>query len=285
MGSVKAYLELAKPRIALLVLAVAAASFFTAAPGAVSALRLAGLTAGIGFLAAGIFALNHYLERETDRLMRRTARRPLPSGRLLPRQALAFGIALSGAAFAVIFGVLGWLAGALALFTFASYLFVYTPLKRRTPHHTVLGALSGATPPLLGWAAARGTLDPGAWVLFAILFLWQFPHFLAIEMLYRDDYAAAGIKVLPVTDPTGAAAVSEILVAQVLLAGVSLIPFLIRMAGLAYLVGGCLLAVAFLGSGLGLAARRGRAQARLVLLASVTYLPLIFFLMALDAPR
>ncbi len=285
MSKLKAYLGLTKPRIALLVLIVAAASFYAAAPGAVNAQRLAGLVAGVVLLAGGIFALNHYLERDTDRLMGRTARRPLPSGRLLPRQALAFGAALSAAAFVVFFALLGWLTGVLALFTFASYLFVYTPLKRITAHHTVIGALSGATPPLIGWAAATGRLDGGAWILSAVLFFWQFPHFLAIETMYRDEYASAGIKVLPVTDPTGKSAALESTAAILLLAGVSMIPFFTGREGTVYLAGCVVLAAAFLASGLGLAVRRDRGRARLVLLSSVAYLPLLFALLVFGAPR
>ena len=285
MGTVKAYIELTKPRIATLILIVAAASFYLARPDAVDAVRLAVSVVGIGALAFGIFALNHFLERDTDRLMPRTAGRPLPSGRLLPAQALLFGCSLTVISFLIIGPLLGLLAAGIALFTFASYLFVYTPLKKRTAYHTALGALSGATPVLLGWVSARGALDLNAAILACILFLWQFPHFLSIEIRYQEDYAAAGIRVLPVTDPTGRAVSIEILVSVALLAAVSILPYFTGLAGVPYLVGASILGAGFLASGVLLAVHRDRARARLVLRASVSYLPLLFLLLSLDVAR
>ncbi len=221
LDRLKAYLELTKPRITLLVLAVSIASFYLASPGVVAWPRLLLTVLGTTLLAFGVFALNHYGERDTDGMMRRTDRRPLPGKRLTPREVLSFGASLTAAAVILTGATLGWVAGAVALFTFVSYVLVYTPLKRRTAFHTALGALSGATPPLLGWAGATGTVDLNAWILFGILFFWQFPHFLAIEMMYRDDYAAAGIKVLPVTDASGGAAVLPRKVAVSMRAGSS----------------------------------------------------------------
>lgn len=285
MDTLKAYVELTKPRIALLILAVAASSFYLARPDGVDGLRLIVAVLGIGALAFGIFALNHFLERDTDRLMPRTARRPLPSGRLRPVQALLFGGALTVISFLIIGPLLGLAAAGIALFTVASYLLVYTPLKKRTAYHTALGALSGATPVLLGWVAARGAIGPNAWVLAGILFLWQFPHFLSIEILYKDDYAAAGIRVLPVTDPSGRTVSLEILATLALLAAISILPYFTGLAGLAYLIGSSVLGAAFLTSGILLALRMSRKRARLVLRVSVIYLPLVFLLLSLDVAR
>ena len=189
----KNYFQLIKPRITILILLVAMAAFYLADPGSMDWKKFTVMIVATALLASGIFALNAYLERDTDLLMRRTASRPLPGKRLLPRQALAFGVIVTFAALFLLVLRLGWVAGAVGLFTFVSYVLVYTPLKRRTELHTALGALSGATPPLIGWAAARGSLEPGAWILSGILFLWQIPHFLALAWLYREDYAKAGV--------------------------------------------------------------------------------------------
>lgn len=285
LDRLKAYFELTKPRITLLILLVAVAAFYLASPESVSWPRLFLTILGTTLLAFGIFALNHYGERDTDGLMRRTDRRPLPGKRLTPGEALSFGSALTAVAVVLIWATLGWVAGAVALFTFASYIFVYTPLKRLTPLHTALGALSGATPPLLGWAGATGTLDVNAWILCGILFFWQFPHFLAIEMMYRDDYARAGMRVLPVVEPSGRAAAAEMLVALVLLLAVSLAPFFTRLAGVVYLAGSAALGCAFIAAGVLVLRRADRRTARLVLRASVIYLPVLFGLMVATASR
>jgi heme o synthase len=275
-----AYLELTKPRILVLLVIVAIASFFLASPGPVNLLRLVEATVGIAALAAGILSLNGHWERESDRLMRRTAGRPLPSGRLSAREAFAFGCAMTVASIAFMTAALGWTAGIVAFFTFASYVLVYTPMKQRSAWHTTLGALSGATPPLLGWAAARGSLDPQAWVLAALLFLWQFPHFLAIATMYSEDYARAGIKVLPPVDARGGRLTALLIAAGlVLLLGVSILPWLMGMAGIVYLVGAAAAGAVFLAAGLSQLARRTKKSARYVLRASVLYLPVVFALM------
>jgi protoheme IX farnesyltransferase len=285
LDRLKAFLELTKPRITLLVLAVSIASFCLASPVFVDWPRLFLTAVGTTLLAFGVFALNHYGERDTDGMMRRTDRRPLPEKRLTPREVLSFGASLTAVAVVLICVTLGWVAGAVALFTFASYVLVYTPLKRLTPFHTALGALSGATPPLLGWAGATGALDPNAWILCGILFFWQFPHFLAIEMMYRDDYARAGIRVLPVVEPSGRAASMEMLAALVLLCAFSVGPFFTHLAGLAYLVGSALLGCLFIAAGVVVLVRNDRRAARLVLRASVVYLPVLFGLMIAAATR
>lgn len=278
----RAYFDLTKPRIALLVLMVAIASFYLAAPRSLNWGKLLLTVIGTSLLAGGIFALNHYYERDVDSLMKRTDKRPLPSGRLSPAEAMWFGLLLTIGSIVLIAAALGWLAGAIAVFTFVSYVYVYTPLKRRTPYHTALGALPGAMPPLLGWAAARGTLDLDAVVLFGVMFFWQFPHFLAIEMMYSEDYAKAGIRVLPVVEPTWRASGIQVVVTLTLLLGVTIVPFLTGLADAVYLVGAVLLGGAFLAAGIAALGRKERKSARLLLLASVFYLPVLFGLMMLD---
>ncbi len=282
-GKVKAFLDLTKPRIALLVLAVAAGSFYLSSPHSVDLLRLGEAAAGVVLLAFGIFALNHYVERDTDALMLRTAARPLPSGRISAREALAFGAVLTVVSVAGITAVFGLAAGLVAFFTFVSYIFVYTPLKRRTMHHTIPGAFSGAMPPLLGWASAQGSLSLDAWLLFGILFFWQFPHFLALELMYREDYQRGGIRVVTALPVSGAWVVGEIAVAMVLLVAVSLAPFFTGMEGMMYLVGAAVSGVAFLVFALRAAARRDKRSGRLLLRASVAYLPILFLLLVLGA--
>src|SRR6266478_8893010 len=191
---VAAYLELTKPRITFLIVLTAAAGFALASPGRVDYRAMLTAMVGIALLSSGIATLNQYMERDLDGLMRRTANRPLPSGRLTPFEALWFGVALTmGAEFYLALSV-NLLTAALGLTVISGYLFLYTPLKTRTSLSTAVGAFPGAMPPLIGWAAARGELDIAAWVLFAILFLWQFPHFLAIAWMYREDYGRAGIR-------------------------------------------------------------------------------------------
>lgn len=281
-AKLKAYYDLTKPRIALLILIVAVASFYVASPTHVALLRLFATIVGTGLLAGGIFALNHYLERDSDALMRRTSGRPIPSGALKPGQALAFGASLTAIALVVLTAGVNWLSGAIGLFTFASYILVYTPLKRRTAYHTALGALSGATPPLIGWAAATGGLSIDAWILFGILFFWQFPHFLAIEMMYAEDYSRAGMQVLPVVDRTWKKVSAELLAAVVLLLFVGVLPFITGLGGIVYLIGASVGGAAFLAMGVRTVRLKSKISARHLLLTSVTYLPLVFGLLVFD---
>jgi heme o synthase len=273
------YLQLIKPRITTLVLIVAAASFYIAAPASVNWPRLLLMTAGTGILAAGIFALNQYLERDVDLVMGRTRNRPIPSRKLKPGEVLAFGVIATAAGIALLGLRSGPIAGVLAAATFVIYDLVYTPLKRRTVLHTVVGAVSGATPPLIGWAAARGSLEPGAWILFGLMFLWQFPHFLAIESMYRDDYARAGIRVLPVSEPTGAAAAWVMVGTLALLVVLSGALFLTGVSGRIALAGSLAVGAAFLAAGLFHLVNRTRTSARVVLRASIVYLPVVFALL------
>jgi protoheme IX farnesyltransferase len=277
----RAFADLSKPRISLLLVIVAAASFLMADRGSPSWLRLAAAAVGTGILAAGIFALNQYMERISDGLMRRTAGRPLPSGRLTPGAALVFGIVMTTASVAFFFVLFGWVSAAVAFATFVSYILVYTPLKKRTALHTTLGAISGAMPPLLGWASARGSLAPDAWALFAIMFFWQYPHFLAIDSIYAEDYARAGIRLMPAVDARGGRGTTAVIVLTlVLLTGASILPRMTGLAGNVYLVTALAAAAAFLAAGILLAIRRTKKSARIVLRASVLYLPVVFIVMA-----
>lgn len=276
-----AYLELTKPRITLLVVLTAAAGFCLGS-AQIDFLRLLNMAVGIALLSSGIATLNQYIERDLDGLMRRTQDRPLPSGKLTARQALLFGISLSAVALGYLAVTVNPLSAVLGLATLASYLFIYTPLKLRTTLSTVLGAFPGAMPPFIGWVAARGEVTIEAWVLFAILFLWQFPHFLAIAWMYRDDYARAGIKMLPVVEPEGRVTGQQIVVYTLLLIPVSLLPVLVNLAGSVYLIGASVIGVAFLYYGVRAAVARTTWQARKLLLASVLYLPILFLLMVMN---
>jgi protoheme IX farnesyltransferase len=240
---------------------------------------------GTGLMASGTAALNQWYEREADRRMRRTANRPLPSGRLSANRALLFGIALSVCGFLELGLGVNWLAASIGGFTLATYLFCYTPLKQRTWWSTTVGAIPGALPPVIGYAAAAGTLTREAGVLAAILFVWQFPHFYAIAWMYKDDYARAGIRMLPVVEPDCRSTARQILVYGMALIPVSLTPSLIGMSGAVYGIGALLLGLWFLYSDLRVALERTIVRARGVLLTSVLYLPLIYGLMLLDRPR
>jgi protoheme IX farnesyltransferase len=214
--------------------------------------------------------------------MKRTEDRPLPSGKLLSWEALVFGAGLTIAAEVYLAIAVNPLTALLGLTVIAGYLFAYTPLKTRTTLSTMVGAFPGAVPPLIGWTAARGDLSLEAWVLFAILFLWQFPHFLAIAWMYREDYARAGILMLPVVEPDGRVTAQQIVVYTVMLLPVSLLPTALGISGKIYLYGAAVLGLLFLYSSVRAALSKSKQQARRLLLASVIYLPLLFILMVLD---
>jgi len=284
LATAGAYLELTKPDITVLVVITAAAAFWLGSGSPVDRAGLRHVLIGITALSAGIAAMNHYLEREIDGRMRRTSRRPLPSGRLRPRHALIFGLSLSIFAEAYLFFFLNSVTALLGAVAFGSYLFVYTPLKTRTTLCTAIGAVPGALPALMGWTAARGEISPGGWVLFAILFLWQFPHFFAIAWMYREDYARAGIRMLPVVDPEGRRTGRQIVLYTLLLVGVSFLPPFFGLSGALYLVGAVLLGGYFLWHSVRAALTRARGHARHVLKASIVYLPLLLGLMCADIP-
>jgi protoheme IX farnesyltransferase len=281
----KDYIALTKPRITWLILMSTGVGYFFGAQKGWHLWTLLHTIVGTGLIASGTAALNQWIERVADGKMRRTQARPLPSGRLQAPNALAFAIAISIAGFVELWFGANPLAALLGLFTLLTYLFIYTPLKQRSPHSTTFGSLPGAMPPLIGFAAASGTLTWDAWVLFAILFLWQFPHFYAIAWMYKEDYARAGIRMLPVVEPDGKSTARRILLYSIALIPISLMPKFFAMAGNVYLYGALALGLAFLYYGLRIRWDRTRQQARHVLLASVVYLPVLFTLMLFDRPQ
>ncbi len=277
-----AYWELTKPRITFLIMLTSAAGFALGSRGAVNYQGLLHALIGIGLLSSGIGTLNQFIERDLDGLMRRTADRPLPSGRLMPLEALWFGVLLTAGAEVYLAVLVNTLTSLLGLTVIAGYLFVYTPLKTRTSLSTALGAFPGAMPPLMGWTAARGEIDMAAMVLFAILFLWQFPHFLAIAWMYREDYGRAGIRMLPVVEPDGRLTGQQIILYAVMLVPVSLLPTVLGISGRLYLVAALVLGLLFLASSIRAALSKSNQHARQLLLASVLYLPLLFGVMVLN---
>jgi protoheme IX farnesyltransferase len=274
-------LELTKPRITSLVLVTAAVGYAVGTLGAFDAPRFLLFLFGTALLCGGASALNQYAEREADGRMERTCRRPIPAGRLRPEEALRFGLALCVTGLAALAGVnlATVLLGAASVL---SYVLAYTPLKRVTSLCTVVGAVPGALPPLMGWAAARGSLAPAGWALFAILFLWQLPHFLAIGWLYREDYARGGFPMLGVTDPEGGATGRQMILYAAALLPVTLAAGILASAGIVYLSGALLLGLGFLGFALLFAVRPRPDAARRVFLMSVLYLPVLLGLMVFD---
>lgn len=277
-----AYLLLTKPDVSFLVVFTTLAGYLLGAIGPLDWWRMAQTVFGTTLVAAGTSALNHYFERDSDARMRRTASRPLPTGVLAPVQALWFGIGL------IAFGLVGLLlatnalATLLALATSVIYLGVYTPLKTRTTAATLIGAFPGAVPPLIGWAAARGSLGAGAWVLYAILFLWQVPHFHAISWMYREDYGRAGIRMLPVIDPEGSATFGQILVCAAALIPVSLLASVTGLAGVRYYFLALVLGLLLVEVCLWASARKTNVRAKWLMHATVIHLPLLLGLMILD---
>jgi len=287
------YIALTKPRITWLIMMSAGIGYFFGLPnasswreflGQIHLLSLLNTILGTALIASGTAALNQWFERDADRKMRRTAGRPLPLGRLTPGSALAFGAALSVAGFTELWLGVNLLSGSIGAFTLAMYLFLYTPLKQRTWWSTTVGAIPGAMPPLIGYAAAAGVLTAEAWVLAAILFLWQFPHFYAIAWMYKDDYAQAGIRMLPVVEPDCRSTARQMVLYGIALIPVSLLPVAFGMSGKIYLAGALGLGLWFLYSGVRVATERSVTRARAVLMASVLYLPLIYGLMLFDRP-
>ena len=272
-AAVRDWVELTKPRITAMVVFTTLVGFVTSTVGPVDVGGLLAALAGTALVAAGAAVLNQVIERDTDALMHRTRQRPLPAGRVAPSEAILFGALLSAGGLAGLLWLSGPLAAAVAAFTLASYLAVYTPLKRVTPFSTLVGAVPGALPPVIGWAAARGTLDGGAFILFAILFLWQIPHFLAIAWLYRDDYARAGFPMLPVLDREGGFTARQAVVHSLALLIASLAAAAAGLGGAWYLGGAFVLGAGLTLFALRLVSARDLAAARGLFLASVLYLP------------
>lgn len=276
------FLALAKPRVVLMVVLTTLVGYYLGAATELDYLRLLHLLVGTALAAGGTLALNQFLERDVDARMLRTRMRPLPDGRLQPGEAAAFGSLVTFGGLAYLLVAVGPGATAITAATAALYLGVYTPLKQVSPLCTVLGAIPGALPPVAGWVAATGELGVGAGVLFAILFLWQLPHTLAIARLYRDDYARAGIRVLPVVDPDGGSTERQIVTGCLALHAAALLPTLVGLTGGVYFFGALVLGALFLVAGTAQALRPSVPAARRVVIASIVYLPLLLALMALD---
>lgn len=275
---------LTKPRVLLMVLATTVVGYFVALSGPADFVRVAHLLVGTLLAAGGTLALNQYLERDLDARMERTKRRPLPDGRLQPWEALVFAAALTSLGVAYLAVSVGVGAAAVTLTTTILYVGAYTPLKTRTALCMLAGAVPGALPPVTGWVAARGDLGLGAAVLFAILFLWQLPHTLAIARLHADDYARAGVRVLPVVDSHGTMSERQIVSSTLCLVAISLLPTVIGISGVAYFVTAGALGLGLLGAGLAHAHTPSPASARRVLMASLLYLPLLLAVLAFDRP-
>jgi protoheme IX farnesyltransferase len=274
------YLALTKPGITLFVTLTALVGFVLASPGSLEAGRLAGVLAGTALVASGAAALNMVLERGIDARMQRTRGRPLPAGRISTGAALVFGAGLSLLGWAVLVVAGGLTPAGVSFLTWALYLFFYTPLKPRTSLATLFGAVPGALPPLIGWLSARPDLGPGAFALFAIQFLWQIPHFLAIAWMYRDDYAAGGLPMLPVLD--GSITARQAVATSAALLFTSLTPVAARLAGALYAACAVAAGAAVLSTAIALLVTRSRPAARRLFFASLAYLPLVCVALLLD---
>jgi protoheme IX farnesyltransferase len=278
---VRDLLILSKARLCMMVVITTLVGFLLAAPEVRWTVLLATLV-GTTLTAFGANALNQFRERDVDRLMERTRLRPLPDGRLSPLVALTYGVAVSMLGTVVLLAYAGWLAALLAAVTILLYVLVYTPLKRVSTTNTLVGAVCGALPPLIGWAAASGGLSDGAWLLFALLFVWQMPHFLALAWMYRDDYARGHMRMLPVVDPTGRLTFPVTVLFAALHVPLGLLVTLSGLAGPWFAVGSLLLGLWWFALGLKLYRSHSDRDARRVFLASLAYLPLALSLMVAD---
>jgi heme o synthase len=276
------FLELTKPRVVLMVLITAFVGFYVGSETVPNYLRLLQTLFGTALAAGGTLALNQYLERDIDALMERTRRRPVPDGRVQPVEALWFGVLVTLAGLVYLGIAVNFISASVTALITVCYLLLYTPMKPRSSLCMLVGAVPGALPPVVGWAAARGDFDIAAWVLFAIMFLWQVPHTLAIARLYREDYAKAGIQFLPVIDPDGNSTNRQIVSHCAALLVVSLLPTLLGSAGQIYFAVAFLLGIGFLASGIRLAMESTLGRARRLLYASLIYLPALLLVMALD---
>ncbi len=277
-----AYVELTKPRIAFMLVLTSAAGFYLGSAQGFNFALFANSMIGIALLAFGVATLNQFIERKTDALMDRTARRPLPTNKISPNEALIFGVVQCAVAELYLFFLVNPLTAFLGLIVIVGYVLLYTPLKTRTSASTAIGAVPGAMPPLMGWTSAADGISLGAWTLFALLFLWQFPHFLAIASMYKEQYAKAGIKMLPTLEKDGRITARQIVMFAILTVAVSLSPFFIGMSGLYYLIGASLLGIWFLWTSIQAARFKTVEKSRKLLLVSVLYLPIIFALMVFN---
>ena len=277
-----AYFELTKPSITFLILVSTALGYFLGADGQVNYGIFFITLFGSGLVSSGAAALNHYAENDLDKLMNRTKSRPIPAGLISPRNALFFGIGLTLIGSLILMIWVNQLTAILALSTAVLYLFVYTPLKRVTWLNTSIGAIPGAIPPLGGWVAATGSLDPEAWILFAIMFLWQHPHFYAIAFMCKEDYKRANFKMLPVLESDGKRTNRQIIWHSLLLIPVSIMPSYIGLLGMTYFWGALILGVGYFLSGFPLVKNYSLENAKLLLKMSVVYLPALFIMIIID---
>ena len=279
---VAAFVELTKPRIAFMLVLTSAAGFYVGNRGTFDLVLFTNAMIGIGLLAFGVATLNQWLERRTDVLMDRTATRPLPTGKVTPTEALVFGSLLCLSAEIYLYFLVNPLTAFLGLTVIVGYVLLYTPLKTRTSASTAIGAIPGAMPPLMGWTSSANEVSVGAWALFAFLFLWQFPHFFAIASLYKDQYAKAGILMLPVIDQSGRMTARQIVLFSIMMVPISLAPFFLGFAGWIFLAAATILGVWFLVESIRTARAKTPEMSRRLLLVSVLYLPIMFAILVLD---
>lgn len=278
----EAYYELTKPSITFMILVSTALGYFMGGNGISNYQHFILTLLGSCLISSGSGALNHFAEAESDKIMHRTNLRPIPAGIILPENAMIFGVALIFIGSGILYFFINTLTCVLALITALMYLFIYTPLKKLTWLNTPIGAIPGAIPPIGGWVAATGSLDPEAWILFAILFLWQHPHFYAIALMFKDDYKKAGLKMLPVVEPNGSRTNRQIIWHALLLIPVSVMPVYINLLGMIYFWAALILGIGYLLSGFILAKQYSVNNARLVLKVSVFYLPILFLTIMVD---
>ena len=278
----EAYYELTKPSITFMILISTALGYYMGGNGIVNYIHFFYTILGSCLISSGSGALNHFAEADSDKIMRRTNLRPIPAGLISAENAMLFGIALILSGSAILYWIINPLTCLLALITSLMYLFIYTPLKKLTWLNTSVGAIPGSIPPIGGWVAATGRLDPEAWILFAILFFWQHPHFYAIALMFKDDYKKAGLKMLPVTEPDGSRTNRQIIWHSFLLIPVSVMPVYIGILGMIYFWSAIILGVGYLISGFILAKQYSVDNARFVLRVSVFYLPILFLTIMID---
>jgi protoheme IX farnesyltransferase len=279
----KDYLDLSKARIVMLVLITTAAGYLIGDTGPINWVAFFHALFGTALVAAGTNALNQYVEREHDRKMKRTRLRPVPDGRISPRAALFFSAAIAILGTLYLGLATNWLTAGLGALTLVSYIFVYTPMKRVTNLCTIVGAIPGAIPPVMGWVAATGSIDPGAWLLFAILFFWQMPHFMAISWIYREDYARGGFAMLAVEDKDGSATARQAVIWALALLPISLVPYQLHIAGAVYFFGALLGGIAFIAAAFAFWRRRDNRSAKKLFMVSNLYLMTVMILLVVSA--
>lgn len=281
-GRLSAFVELTKPRIAFMLVLSAAAGFYMGSHGSFDVALFVNAMVGIALLAFGVATLNQFVERRSDAYMERTAGRPLPTGKVTPTEALAFGVAQCVAAELYLFFLVNPVTALLGVTVIVGYVLMYTPLKSVTSASTAIGAIPGAMPPLMGWTSAANEITLGAWILFVFLFLWQFPHFFAIAWMYKDQYASAGIKMLPVVDPDGRITARQIVMFSILTVAVSVAPFFFGLTGWIFPIVTGVLGAWLMWRSIRAAKAKSPEVARKLLMATVIYLPLVFLIMVLD---